>query len=54
MLKTIKSFMLGAAPALVFAAFPDELVHLVVPYFAHGPTEAMARILQAPLSRHPQ
>jgi tripartite-type tricarboxylate transporter receptor subunit TctC len=40
-----------AAPVLALAAYPDKPIHLVVPYSAGGPTDAMARILQQPLQQ---
>jgi tripartite-type tricarboxylate transporter receptor subunit TctC len=40
-----------ALPALVFGAYPDRPIHLVVPYSVGGPTDAMARFLQAPLQQ---
>jgi tripartite-type tricarboxylate transporter receptor subunit TctC len=52
--KIARSLLLGAAlaaPATTFAAFPDKPIHVVVPYSAGGPTDAMARILQGPLQK---
>lgn len=36
-------------PFSAAAAYPDKLIRIIVPYAAGGPTDAMARILQAPL-----
>jgi tripartite-type tricarboxylate transporter receptor subunit TctC len=54
MLKTLQALVAGAVlavPALGLAAYPDKPIHLVVPYSAGGPTDAMARILQMPLQQ---
>ncbi|WP_218508257.1 tripartite tricarboxylate transporter substrate binding protein [Variovorax sp. dw_308] len=40
-----------ALPIATSAAYPDKPIHLVVPYAAGGPTDAMARILQGPLQQ---
>jgi tripartite-type tricarboxylate transporter receptor subunit TctC len=40
-----------ALSATVLAAYPDQPIHLIVPYSAGGPTDAMARFLQQPLQQ---
>lgn len=38
-----------AFPLSADAEYPDKLIRIIVPYAVGGPTDAMARILQAPL-----
>jgi tripartite-type tricarboxylate transporter receptor subunit TctC len=48
-LRTLFAIWALALPTLVFAGYPDKPIHLIVPYSAGGPTDAMARFLQLPL-----
>lgn len=38
-------------PMIAVAAYPEQVIRIIVPYAAGGPTDAMARILQAPLQQ---
>jgi tripartite-type tricarboxylate transporter receptor subunit TctC len=49
--RTLVAASLLGLPALVLGAYPDKPIHLVVPYSAGGPTDAMARFLQLPLQQ---
>lgn len=49
--RTLVAASLLALPAVVLGAYPDKPIHLIVPYAAGGPTDAMARFLQLPLQQ---
>ena len=55
MIKNISSaaicLLAFAAPISALAAYPEQAIRIIVPYAAGGPTDAMARILQAPLQQ---
>lgn len=45
------ALLASLSPILAIAAYPEQPIRIVVPYAAGGPTDAMARILQAPLQQ---